>query len=343
MAYIEAHQSLLTHRKTLRLARLVGLDRFAVVGRLLALWCWALDNAPEGVISKADSDILADVMGWPAVSAGRPSDVQNSDTQLLCDALVTSGFLDDHGDSYLIHDWFDYAGRLIEKRKVDAERKRRERSNSGQASGAHSVQRTSSGHPRDGAGTVPYPTVSISIPRESNTSEISFAADAAGADGAEPDSVRTPHGESGSGAQAQTGESAAAPPASCSKPSAALVRRVVRAAGATLPAKQVERLIGQHGELSEDRLIFEVGLAAEWIADPSRNKDKGARKRQMTVAFLHNWLKRAEDPRPPVTLVTANGARAAPNEPKPLPDVRGMSLKARPAEVPMPAVTVEAS
>lgn len=115
MAYIEAHQSLLTHRKTLRLGRLLGMDRFCVVGRLLALWCWALDNAPDGFVEIADSDILADVMGWE----GEPA--------ALCDALVQAGFLEVAEGSYLIHDWYDYAGRLIERRQQNAERMRNAR------------------------------------------------------------------------------------------------------------------------------------------------------------------------------------------------------------------------
>lgn len=155
MTYIETHQSLFTHRKTLRLARLLQLDIFAIVGRLMALWCWALDNAPDGAINANDADILADVMGW----SGEP--------QTLCEALIAAGFIEygnSDADHYLIHDWQDYAGRLIEKRRIDADRKRAARAvpppvTDTLPSRPQDIQRTSSGHPRDGAGTVPYPTV----------------------------------------------------------------------------------------------------------------------------------------------------------------------------------------
>lgn len=112
MAYIEAHQSLLTHRKTLRLGRLLGMDRFCVCGRLMALWCWALDNAPDGVVAVEDADILADVVGWER----EPSE--------LCNALVAAGFFELAEGFFVLHDWYVYAGKLIEKRQANAERMR---------------------------------------------------------------------------------------------------------------------------------------------------------------------------------------------------------------------------
>lgn len=110
MAYIEVHQSLLSHRKTLRLCRVLQMDRFCVAGRLVALWSWAIDNAPEGWVAAGDSDLIADVMGWQ----GEPS--------VLCGAMVSAGFLDEAEGAYVLHDWMDYAGRLMEQRKSNAKR-----------------------------------------------------------------------------------------------------------------------------------------------------------------------------------------------------------------------------
>lgn len=114
MAWIEVHQSLLTHRKTLRLCRLLKMDTFAVCGRLQALWCWALDNAPDGAIDWADLDSLPGVMGW------------KGSRDKLIDALIEADFLDrpDDGGTLRIHDWDDYAGKLIEQRKANAKRQR---------------------------------------------------------------------------------------------------------------------------------------------------------------------------------------------------------------------------
>jgi hypothetical protein len=110
MAYVEVHQSLLGHWKTLRLSRMLQMDRFAVVGRLMALWSWAIDNAPEGWVATCDVDLLADVMGWE----GEP--------RTLCDALLTAGFLDSAEGAFVLHEWMDYAGRLMEQRRANAKR-----------------------------------------------------------------------------------------------------------------------------------------------------------------------------------------------------------------------------
>ncbi|MDE3230589.1 MAG: hypothetical protein KGO05_11985, partial [Chloroflexota bacterium] len=81
--YVQVEQSLFTHRKTLRLARLLALDRCAVIGRLAALWSWCLDNALDGRLSDdIDADVLADVMFFDA-GMGKPAE--------LLEALLTAG------------------------------------------------------------------------------------------------------------------------------------------------------------------------------------------------------------------------------------------------------------
>ena len=106
MAFIQVEQSLVTHRKTLRLARLLHIDRYAVVGRLVALWSWCLDNAPDGCLGEGvGSVILADVVGRD----GNPDE--------LAEALISVGFLDvavgadDTRPHLHIHDWQDWASR----------------------------------------------------------------------------------------------------------------------------------------------------------------------------------------------------------------------------------------
>lgn len=98
MAYIEVHQSLFTHRKTLKLCRLLSMDRFAVTGRLIALWQWGLDNTPEGDLGEDFPDYVGEVMGWPG------------DPTPLIEGLAAAGFIEQRAEDghYLIHDWMDY-------------------------------------------------------------------------------------------------------------------------------------------------------------------------------------------------------------------------------------------
>jgi len=151
MAWIELHQSLFTHRKTMQAAETLDLPEVYVVAHLMALWTWALDNAPDGVLP-ASRRIIGKAAQW------------SGDPTALVNALFDAGFLDgDEEGRTLIHDWHSYAGRLVEKREANAERMRRARASSTPApvkapeeARAESVQRTCVA--RAGA-TVPNSTV----------------------------------------------------------------------------------------------------------------------------------------------------------------------------------------
>lgn len=155
MAWIESHQSLLTHRKTGRLARKLGVSKVTAVGHLHCFWWWCMDNAPDGRLTDIDDEDIAEGSAWE----GDPFD--------FAEALIFAGFCDrDPTGRVTVHNWYDYAGKLIEKRKADAERKRADRRESRPKDTApppptplRPVQQTSSGHPADGAGTVPNRTV----------------------------------------------------------------------------------------------------------------------------------------------------------------------------------------
>lgn len=142
MAYIEVHQGLIRHRKTYLLAAQLGVSRQVVVGHLLTLWTWALDCASDGVLSHLPDMIIADACEW------------TGDANNFVGALIDSGFLN---ADRTIHDWGDYAGRLIERRRMDAQRKRDGR--------AQNIQCQSAGCPADVqrmsgvTACVPYPTV----------------------------------------------------------------------------------------------------------------------------------------------------------------------------------------
>lgn len=109
MAWIELHQSLPTHRKTLKLKKLLAVETAAAIGHICCLWLWALDNAPDGFINDVAADDLAAIMFY------------KGDPENLLKALIEAGFVDENGR---LHDWDDYAGKLIERRNYETERKR---------------------------------------------------------------------------------------------------------------------------------------------------------------------------------------------------------------------------
>ncbi|MBN8249750.1 MAG: hypothetical protein J0L84_20205 [Verrucomicrobia bacterium] len=138
MAWIELHQTLPRHPKLIRLATKLRIPRAQAAGHLTFLWLWTLDYAPSGDLS---------AFGPAEISAAAD---YSGDAELFVAALRETRWLDD-GDT--IHDWEEYAGKLIEKRAADRDRKRIARQSA--------VQGTSDGHPPDSAGTarVPYSTV----------------------------------------------------------------------------------------------------------------------------------------------------------------------------------------
>lgn len=115
MAWIESHQSLGDHPKTRKLARLLGIPKVAVIGHLHCLWWWATDYAEDGSLQRYDDLDIAIGAEW------------DGDPASFLDALVTAGFLDDDEHGLRIHDWDEYAGKLIERRKANAERMRKTR------------------------------------------------------------------------------------------------------------------------------------------------------------------------------------------------------------------------
>ena len=131
MAWIESHQEAGRHPKTKKLARLLGVSLPAAVGHLHYLWWWALDFAQDGILDKYDSDDIAEAMEW------------EGDGDQLVEALTSAGFIDETEHGLMIHDWFDYAGKLLERRAKDRDRKRKAAE---AATGvSQTVRRTSSG------------------------------------------------------------------------------------------------------------------------------------------------------------------------------------------------------
>ncbi|MBR1456856.1 MAG: hypothetical protein IJ594_06820, partial [Oscillospiraceae bacterium] len=116
MAWIELHQTVRDHQKTLRLRERLRLRPSQAVGHLCFLWLWALDNAPEG-----------DLSGLPSVVLARAADFPLRRADAFVDALVEVGFLERDGARLRIHDWEEYAGRYRELREKNRARQKRYR------------------------------------------------------------------------------------------------------------------------------------------------------------------------------------------------------------------------
>lgn len=89
------------------------------------LWWWALDFAPDGDLSKFEHDDIADAMQF------------DGDPDLLVSMLIDAKFVDQSEDELLIHDWFEYGGRLFDKREKNNERKKKSREKLKQSKGGH--------------------------------------------------------------------------------------------------------------------------------------------------------------------------------------------------------------
>jgi DnaD/phage-associated family protein len=113
MAWIESHQSLGTHRKTKALKRILRIKTPQAVGHLHLLWWWCLDNAPDGSLEGIDDADLSDAAEWP----GKP--------ETFVKALAAAGFVDENTRE--LHDWHAYAGKLIDRRKANAQRQQAHR------------------------------------------------------------------------------------------------------------------------------------------------------------------------------------------------------------------------
>lgn len=176
MAWIELHQSVVTHRKTLAFADALDIEPVLALGHLASLWLWALDNVPGGSLAEVSDRTLARAGQW----AGPAADFRA--------ALMTAEYID---ADQAIHDWHGYAGKLIDRREANAEKQRQWRNRhqpsiderrNGDVPSHVTVTRNQSERLRTAA-TVPNPTVPNPTSKESPTTAVDrvapMAADAA--------------------------------------------------------------------------------------------------------------------------------------------------------------------
>lgn len=115
MAWIESHQSLGAHPKTKKLCRMLRLSKPEAIGYLHMLWWWAIDYAQDGDLTRYEPIDIALGAEW------------EGEEQTFVDGLIAAGFLERDENGLRIHDWYDYAGKLIERRARNAKRMREAR------------------------------------------------------------------------------------------------------------------------------------------------------------------------------------------------------------------------
>lgn len=109
MAWIESHQSLERHPKTLLLRRVTLLSHNEVLGVLHRLWWWALDNAHDGDVTDfCKKGLMEEVFGIP-----------EKEEKSLAECLIEAGWLDKEGDKIVIHNHGRYRDRITEMREMN--------------------------------------------------------------------------------------------------------------------------------------------------------------------------------------------------------------------------------
>lgn len=115
MAWIQVHQQLKDHRKLLTAADELEIEPAHMLGLLVSFWLWALDNAPTGSLDGISNRMIARAAQW------------ERDPDDFVEAITAAGLLKSTPDGLEINDWYEYAGKLIDRREAEKNRSRRRR------------------------------------------------------------------------------------------------------------------------------------------------------------------------------------------------------------------------
>ena len=98
MPWLESHTEIIRHRKTISTAAQLNIKPVHLVGHLHALWHTALEQQPDGDLSKWTPEFIAQSAMW------------DGDHGQFEDSLRQNGWIDETG---LIHGWLQYVGRYL--------------------------------------------------------------------------------------------------------------------------------------------------------------------------------------------------------------------------------------
>jgi hypothetical protein len=149
LAWIELHNDFFTNPKLKPLAASLGIEKMLAAAYLARFWSWAIDKIEDetGEISHLDYEEISAAAGW------------RKSPEKFVTALISSRWFDSVDGKLFIHDWNDYAGRLIRKRKYDRERKRKKSD-----AIPREIPSNSDGIPCDHPTELPVEVVSSTVP-----------------------------------------------------------------------------------------------------------------------------------------------------------------------------------
>lgn len=114
MAWLKLEDSFRDHRKPKRMARLLGVRAAEARGLIVALWAWALTQAPDGDLGDLTPDEIEEAMDWQGAEG------------CAFKAAVEVGLIDTD-PCQKIHEWMDRAGSYREAQRVAKHRKKKEK------------------------------------------------------------------------------------------------------------------------------------------------------------------------------------------------------------------------
>ena len=156
MAWVEVHQSLREHRKLYSCADDLDIEPVLLLGMLVSLWLWALDNTPDGGLDNISNRTIARATRWPEKKADQ-----------LMTALINNGWIDrTESGGLALHDWSEYGGKLTERRATDRARKQRKNAEGRKNSGGIPAEED-----RSGNGNPPLHYTTLQNTTEQNTTE----------------------------------------------------------------------------------------------------------------------------------------------------------------------------
>ena len=125
--WIRVECSVIRHPKVLVLAARLNKSPYEVVGHLVALWSWAAEIGIDyhGLLPDGPPEIIAQAFGV----------TRRKQAESAVAALIETGFMDRREDGRLVlHDWYEYNGRALERRAKEVKRAHANRERTKQAS-----------------------------------------------------------------------------------------------------------------------------------------------------------------------------------------------------------------